>query len=169
MPNLLDLPSWDDQGRLRVVVETPRGSAFKVKYDPLTWAFTYQRALPEHPYPHDWGFVPGTIAEDGDPLDAMVLHDGATWPGIVLPSQPIAILKLSDKKPDSEREVPNDRIIAVPAARASDVPLALTPEKRSRLEEFFRASGELAGKHVRLLGWGDAEQARAAIARAKRP
>ena len=51
MPNLLELPSWDEQGRLRVVVETPRGSAFKVRYDAATQTFEYQRKLREPALP----------------------------------------------------------------------------------------------------------------------
>src|SRR6187549_4253012 len=118
MPNLLELPSWDEQGRLRVVVETPRGSAFKVRYDPETQVFTYQRRLPDLHYPHDWGFIPGTLAEDGDPLDALVLHDDATWPGVIVPSEPVAVLKIRDRKAGAE-ERQNDRVIVVPIGSAT--------------------------------------------------
>ena len=167
MPNLLELPSWDQQGRLLIVVETPRGAAFKIRYDPATLTFTYQRALQNRRYPHDWGFVPGTIADDGDPLDALVLHQDATWPGLVVPSEPIALLKICDKKAGAEREVQNDRIIAVPAGQSAAVASALSAQKRSELEDFFRATGEQSGKAVRVSGWGDASAARAAIERAK--
>jgi len=168
MANLLDLPSWDEEGRLRVVVETPRGCAFKVHYDATTLAFTYQRSLSERRYPHDWGFVPGTVAEDGDPLDALVLHDDATWPGLVLPSEPLAILKICDEKPGSNHAVENDRVIAVPAAGSKALRDALSAEKRNELAAFFQAVGEQTGKKVRVLGWGDAEQARAAVERARK-
>ena len=163
MPNLLELPSWDEQGRLRVVVETPRGSAFKVRYDAATQTFEYQRKLRELHYPHDWGFIPGTLAEDGDPLDALVLHDETTWPGIVVPSEPLALLRIRDKKAGAERELQNDRVIAVPFAEKSG--RVLTLEKRRELEAFFQAAAA-PSKHVQLLGWGDADEARAAVRRA---
>lgn len=166
MPNLLELSSWDEQGRLRIVVETPRGSAFKVHYDPATLTFTFQRPLHGERYPNDWGFVPGTLAEDGDPLDALVLHDDTTWPGIVLPSEPIALLKIRDQKPGTEREVENDRVIALPSLQRTR--MALSAEKRAELERFFCVTGEQTGKKVRVLGWGDAEEARAAIERSQR-
>ena len=63
-------------------------------------------------YPHDWGFVPSTKADDGDPLDIMVIHDGATFPGIVLTCRIIGILQIEQKsKGKAER---NDRLFAVP-------------------------------------------------------
>src|SRR4051812_6283661 len=167
MSNLLEIPSWDEQGRLRVVVETPRGSAFKIHYDPALGAFAFQRPLHGLRYPHDWGFVSGTLAEDGDPLDALVLHDDATWPGIVLPCQPIAVLKIRDKKPGAERELQNDRVIALPSA-GSAADNRLSDGKRLELEAFFRQSGEQTGKEVRVLGWGDASEARAAIEQTRR-
>jgi len=166
MANLLELPSWDDQGRLRIVVETPKNSPFKLHYEPLTHAFCFQRSLQGLRYPHDWGFVPGTQAPDGDPLDALVLHDAATWPGVVLPSTPIALLKLLDRKQGADREVQNDRLIAVLSAEPA-VP-ELSSEKRLSLEDFFRAAGEQNQKKVRILGWGNADAARAAVEQAQR-
>ncbi|HEX2671383.1 MAG TPA: inorganic diphosphatase [Polyangiaceae bacterium] len=169
MADLLELPSWDEQGRLRVVVETPKGAPFKVHYDAATLAFTYQRPLHHLRYPYDWGFVPGTLADDGDPLDALVLHGDATWPGIVLPSEPLAILKILDEKPGTERELENDRIIAVLSERPPTSRAVLSAETRRELENFFRTTGEQTGKKLRVLGWGGADQARAAIEHAKRP
>ena len=168
MPNLLELPCWDEQGRLRVVVETPRGSAFKIRYEPATEAFTFQRPLEELRYPHDWGFVPGTLAEDGDPLDALVLHEESTWPGILVPTQPIALLKIRDKKPGAKQEVRNDRLIVLPSVRSSKTASELSVEKRHELERFFQMAGEQTGKEVRILGWGDESEARAQIEQTRR-
>ena len=80
MANLLKLPPWSADRSLHVVIETPRGSAVKVKLDADLRVFTIARPLPEGMvYPFDFGFVPGTRAEDGDPLDAVVYWDVATW------------------------------------------------------------------------------------------
>jgi inorganic pyrophosphatase len=167
MSNLLELPSWDEQGRLRVVVETPRGSPFKVRYDPATHAFAFQRPLQGLRYPHDWGFVPGTLAADGDPLDALVLHDDTTWPGIVVPSEPIAVLKIRDKQPGADHELENDRIVVLPSVASATSVAELSAQKRQQLEAFFRATGEQTGKQVRVLGWGDPNEARAIIEQAR--
>jgi inorganic pyrophosphatase len=69
-----------------MIVETPRGSSVKLAYEPGVKAFTVTRALALGiTYPFDWGFLPRTIAEDGDPLDALAVHDSATYPGVILP------------------------------------------------------------------------------------
>ena len=70
MPNYVKLPTFDDDGNLNMVVETPRGSAVKLKYEPKAKVFIVSRSLVLGLiYPFDWGFIPGTKSEDGDPLD----------------------------------------------------------------------------------------------------
>lgn len=167
MENLIELSSWDEEGNLRVVVEAPKGSKAKLRYRPRLDLFELQRLLPGSGYPYDWGFVPGTRAEDGDPLDAMVMYDGHTFPGVVIPSLPIAILNLSEIKAGAPKPQRNDRLIAVPAAQPSPASLAeLDPTARAELERFFKTAGELAKKEVTILGWGDASEARSAVEKA---
>src|ERR1700757_596531 len=85
MTNLINLPPFTADGDVYVVVETPRGSRAKFDYDPKLKTFTLSKSLLTGlTYPHDWGFVPSTKADDGDPIDIMVVHDAATFPGIVL-------------------------------------------------------------------------------------
>ena len=64
MPNLLTLDCRDDKGNLRMVVEAPKGSVVKLKYDPQLEAFELQRFISSSGYPYDWGFIPGTLAAD---------------------------------------------------------------------------------------------------------
>ena len=162
---LLHLSSWDSEKRLRVVIETPKGSACKVRYDEGTRAFTFQRPLPDHRvYPYDWGFIPGTLAEDGDPLDALVIHDAPTWPGVVIPSTPIALLRVSERKSPGESERQNNRVIAVPDGHLNS-PAVLSEATKRLIGEFLLAVGRQI-KLVELRGWGDGNEARAEITRA---
>src|SRR2546430_1417610 len=104
------------EGNLRVVVEVPKGGRVKLKWDPELGVFQASRYLPAGlSYPFDWGFVPGTKAEDGDPLDAIILADVPTWPGVVIPCEPLGVLRLEqdDKKGRRQR---NDRLIVRPAS-----------------------------------------------------
>src|ERR1700726_5134193 len=115
MPNLVKLPTWADKEHVHAVVETPRGSRCKLEFDPkLIKVFTLSKPLIAGlTYPYDWGFIPSTKAEDGDPLDVLIIHDAATYPGLVLKCKPIGVLEVvQTKKGKTER---NDRVFVVPA------------------------------------------------------
>jgi inorganic pyrophosphatase len=99
MSDLQKLPVWDKNGDVHVVVETPRGSAAKLEFDPELQAFTLSKALMLGlSYPYDWGFVPSTRGEDGDPIDVLVLHDAATSPGLVMKCKIIGVLEVVQKE-----------------------------------------------------------------------
>ena len=88
-PALLEIPAYADDGALRVIVECPRGSCLKFDYDAEHGVFEVGRPLPlGMSYPFDWGFIPGTRAPDGDPIDALMLNDVATYPGVLIPGDP---------------------------------------------------------------------------------
>jgi inorganic pyrophosphatase len=81
MTNYFKLPTWADGDRVHAVVETPRGSRAKLKFDPKLGAFTLAKPLLAGlTYPYDWGFIPSTKAEDGDPLDVLIIHDARGIP-----------------------------------------------------------------------------------------
>src|ERR1700720_587160 len=114
MSNLIKLPTWADETRIHAVVETPRGSHCKLEFDPKLRVFTLAKPLMAGlTYPYDWGFVPSTKAEDGDPLDLLVIHDAQTYPGVVLRCRPVGILEVEQKKKGKAKER-NDRVFAVP-------------------------------------------------------
>jgi len=150
-------------GSLNVVVETPRGAVAKFKYDEETGAMMLSRALPLGvTYPYDWGFVPSTRAADGDPLDAMVLWDVASFPGIVVPSRIIGLLRVEQRNLRSGNRERNDRLFVLPmkAARVDQVQSIFDfPQRvRDELERFFENVVAFEGKEVRLLGFdGPAE------------
>jgi inorganic pyrophosphatase len=102
----------DDKRLLRVVIETPKGSRNKFAFDPDEHIFELKKVLPAGmTLPYDFGFVPSTKADDGDPVDVLVLMDEPAFPGGVLTCRPIGVIEgeQGDKK-DKER---NDRIVAV--------------------------------------------------------
>jgi inorganic pyrophosphatase len=165
--DLLRLPARAHDGTLHVVVETPRGSRVKLKYSPELRAFVLSRTLALGvTYPFDWGFVPSTVAPDGDPLDAMILSDAPTHPGIVVCCRPLAVLRVEQNAKDGGRQR-NDRVIVAPVALERPAP-PLTQRMREELEAFFVLATLFANKDLHLLGWEDAVAAEALVARSIR-
>src|ERR1700730_6026825 len=154
MPNLIKLPAWADKTHIHAVVETPRGSHCKLEFDPKLRAFTLAKPLLAGlTYPYDWGFIPSTRAEDGDPLDVLVIHDAATYPGLILRCVPIGVLEvLQTSKGGKER---NDRIFAVPDRSPFEgEDLRHLPARAvEELEKFFEATDALEAKKLEFLGW----------------
>jgi inorganic pyrophosphatase len=169
MPNLIHLPSYTKSGALRVVVETPGRSAVKIRYDPSEEIFEFSRPLVLGVvYPYDWGFIPSTLAPDGDPLDAMVYHDGTAYPGVVIACRPVGLVRLSEKGEDGSREE-NDRVIAVPEKddRCRDA-RDLNRRVRGELEEFFQSATLMEGKDVKVKGWSGPKAAARLIGKAQK-
>ena len=156
MPNFFNLPPFTEDGDVHVVVETPRGSRAKFAYDPKLESFALSKSLLTGlSYPHDWGFVPSTKADDGDPLDIMVIHDATTFPGLVVTCRVIGILQIEqNRKKKSER---NDRLFAVPRRSHSERAVKdvrdLTKPIQEELEKFFIATDELEDKKLNIIGW----------------
>jgi len=134
------------------VVEVPADSANKYEYDVEKGFFKLDRVLysPMH-YPGDYGFIPGTYAEDRDPLDILVLMNRPTFPGVVLRARPLGYLEMSDEKGRDQK------ILAVPADDPRyDANRHLDSISRHRLREiehFFRIYKELEGKHTNVGDW----------------
>jgi len=106
MSNLFKLPTWADKDHVYAVVETPRGSRVKLEYDAKLHVFTLAKPLfAGLTYPYDWGFIPSTKAEDGDPLDVLIVHDAATYPGLVLRCKPIGVLEVLQWRKDKKSEM----------------------------------------------------------------
>ena len=156
MTNLLKIPTWADERCIHAVVETPRGSTCKLDFDPRLRVFTLAKPLMAGlAYPYDWGFIPSTKAEDGDPLDVLIIHEAKTYPGVVLQCKPVGILEVEqNSKGKKER---NDRVFAVPDRSPRETDLQdvqdLPSRAREELEQFFRATNALEDKKLEFLGW----------------
>lgn len=157
MPNLIKLPTRSSDGDIHVVVETPRGSSAKLEFDPELNVFTLSKALILGlTYPYDWGFVPSTKGEDGDPLDVLVIHDAATAPGLVMKCKVIGVLEVLQSE-KGKKGIRNDRLIAVPRdshrERSDKDARDLSKQVRTEIEKFFIATDELEDKELKFLGW----------------
>lgn len=147
---------------VRMVVEIPKNSPNKYEYDRQLGVFRLDRPLysPMH-YPGDYGFIPGTVAEDGDPMDVLALCDEPTFTGCLVEVRPIGVLDMSD-----EHGV-DQKIIAVPATNPRFEEMRsveqVRPHVRREIEHFFSIYKELEGKRTELRGWGGPEQAYALV------
>jgi inorganic pyrophosphatase len=116
-------------------------------------------------YPYDWGFIPSTRAEDGDPLDALIIHDAATYPGLVLTCRPVGVLEIVQAA-DGKKER-NDRLFVVPDRSPFEGDLEdirqLPKRAKCELEEFFLATDALEAKKLKFLGWEGPEKAKKII------
>ena len=147
-------------------IEIPKGSRNKYEWDEDLAAIRLDRFLfSSVVYPTDYGFIPDTLALDGDPLDAMVCVSEATFPGCVIPVKPIALFKMEDDKGI------DDKILCVPLQDPAwntlnvleDLPKSLCDE----IEHFFSVYKDLEQKKVRVDGWYSREDALAEIEAAR--
>jgi inorganic pyrophosphatase len=113
MQSLLDLPSFDaDTGLLNAIIETPKGARNKFSYDEKLGLFRLKKVLPAGAiFPHHFGFIPHTWAEDDGPLDVLVLMEEPAFPGCLVPSRLLGVIEADQTK--KGRVMRNDRFIAV--------------------------------------------------------
>ncbi|HHT18325.1 MAG: inorganic diphosphatase [Euryarchaeota archaeon] len=144
------------------VIEIPKGSRNKYEYDKDMESFALDRVLysPFH-YPAEYGIIPQTLYDDGDPTDIMVIMDQPTFPGCVIESRPIGMMRMIDGGDQ------DDKILAVPVEDPrykdvkdiKDVPQSLLDE----IAHFFTEYKTLEGKKTEVLGWENASKAKEAI------
>ena len=156
------------KGLVHVVVEASRGMTAKCKHDPKRGLFVLGKPLPHGlAYPYDWGFIPGTLADDGDPLDALVLHDAACPVGCLIECRPLAVLELEQKE-RGKRAQRNDRHILIPDPDKAIKTDVLSDRLKQELEQFFHGVVLGSGKTLTLLGWRGARTSLKMIAKAQR-
>jgi inorganic pyrophosphatase len=149
------LPALIGKVEANVIVETPQGSRNKFDFDPETGLFRLATAMPAGvAFPFEFGFIPSTLGEDGDPLDVLILIDAPTFVGCLVKARLVGVLEIRQTK--KGKELKNDRIIAVAEASRRhatvhslrDVPAALLEE----IEHFFASYNEMKGERLRVTG-----------------
>ncbi len=156
----------DSPDEINVVVEVPiGGDPIKYEFDKASGALVVDRFLhTSMRYPGNYGFIPKTLSEDGDPCDVLVANSRALVPGAVIAVRPIGVLLMQDEAG------PDEKIIAVPASRLTRrydqvVQLNDMPEITLRqIEHFFEHYKDLEdAKWVKILRWGDVGEAKSLI------
>jgi inorganic pyrophosphatase len=149
-----------------VFVEIPGGSRNKYEFDPDAGGIVLDRRLfTSMTYPADYGFVEGTLGEDGDPLDALVLVGDPTFPGCRIRSRPVGVFHMTDEKG------PDEKVICVPLgdphfARVADVH-DIAPEFRDEIEHFFQVYKQLEEKKTETRGFGNRAEAERIVVEAR--
>jgi inorganic pyrophosphatase len=157
MPDLTRLPHHLDtkSGACRAIIETPKGYRSKFDYDPKARLFRLKTILPDGmSFLLDFGFVPSTLCDDGDPLDVMVLADGETCVGALLDVRLIGVIEA--REVEDERAERNDRLLAV--VSPSNLYAAIKPPNDlpdtfvENLGQFWINKDRLDGKAFTVLG-----------------
>lgn len=154
--NLDQLQTWDpNSGALNVVIETPKNSRNKFRYEPETASFALSKILPRGlAFPFDFGFVPSTLAEDGDALDVLVLMDEPAFAGCRIPCRLLGVIE-GQQKDDGKIER-NDRLLAVAEGSHEHRNIQsirdLNEHMLEEIEHFFVCYHDLDGKKFRVLG-----------------
>jgi inorganic pyrophosphatase len=161
--SLYDLdPGMHSPEIVRMIVEIPMNSANKYEYDGKLGVFRLDRALysPMH-YPGDYGFIPGTLAEDNDPMDVLVLVQEPSFTGCLIEVRPVGVLNMEDQAEGDQK------ILAVPTQNPRYDQIHTVDQifshVRREIEHFFEIYKELEGRKTRIAGWGGPMEARKAI------
>lgn len=147
-----------------VLIEIPKGSRNKYEYDFELKKIRYDRMLfSSMMYPADYGFIPETLALDGDPLDVLVLVTEPTFPGCVMEVKPIGVFHMADDKG------PDEKVICVPVSdpvwnKLNDLS-DMNPHLLKEIEHFFQVYKDLENKQVDVEGWGDVGEAKDIVAK----
>lgn len=146
---------------LNVIVETPKGSRVKYAYDEDKGLFAITKMLPDGMvFPFNFGFIPGTLAEDGDPLDMLILNEEPVVSSTWLTVRPLAVIKATQT--ENGKKTRNDRLVG--QALSKEVPVEMRELKLEKpmvkqIEAFFVNYNQLYGQKFKVLGTGGAGKA----------
>lgn len=152
----------EERFTIDVVVEIPKGSRNKYEYDYEKKMIRYDRMIfSSMHYPSDYGFIPDSLAMDGDALDVLVLVSEPTFPGCLIEVSPIGLFKMFDEKG------PDAKILCVPVSDPIWNKITnleeVNPHQLKEIEHFFQVYKDLEKKKVGIEGWEDKAAAIAAI------
>ena len=155
--DLSRIPAEPKPGIVNVLIEIPAGSKNKYEFDKDMGAFALDRVLyASVQYPFDYGFIPNTLADDGDPLDGMVIMDQPTFPGCVIAARPIGMLEMID---GGDRD---EKLLCVPDKdpRYADVKTLddISSHRLDEIAEFFRTYKNLEKKVTDIQEWQGVEK-----------
>jgi inorganic pyrophosphatase len=165
-PSHLSPHDGNGQNTIQVIIETPKGCRNKYAFDPEQKIFELKKVLPAGmEFPYDFGFIPSTMAEDGDPVDVLVLMDEPAFPGCLLKCRLVGIIEgQQEKKKQKER---NDRIVAVEEQNHSYAHVKHVQDLGKKfvreLEDFFVNYHRLVGKKYEILDVKGPREARRRI------
>ena len=164
---MIELEPFDKgSGHVNAIIDTPKGSRNKFKYDEKVGMFKLGGALPLGAvFPLDFGYIPSTKAEDGDPLDILILMDDPAFVGCLVPAKLIGVLEANQT--EDEVTTRNDRLIAVAADSRNHSHIRFLGDLNSNLiheiERFFVSYNETKGKKFEILGRFGPDRAEALI------
>jgi inorganic pyrophosphatase len=154
--NLQHLPFRDPESDLfQVIIETPKGSRNKYSYDAQRALFTLKGVLPAGAsFPFDFGFLPSTLGQDGDPLDVLLLLDEPAFPGCLVLARVIGVLAVEQTK--DGHTLRNDRFLAVAAISQTHQSIQdlqdLDKNLVAQIEHFFKSYTEMKGQELKITG-----------------
>jgi inorganic pyrophosphatase len=160
--DLAKIPAQPKPGLVNILIEIPGGSKNKYEFDKDLNAFALDRVLYSSvQYPYDYGFIPNTLADDGDPLDGIVIMDQPTFPGCVITARPIGMLEMID---DGDRD---EKLLCVPEKdpRFKEVSSLqqIASHRLDEISEFFGTYKRLEKKETEILGWKDVDSVKALV------
>jgi len=153
---LATLPTRNDEAAWLAVIEASQGTRHKLKYTPEWNAFVLDGVLPVGlAFPYDFGFLPSTLGDDGDPLDVLVLADESLPPGSVVPCRVVGVIEAEQRDKEEKGAKRNDRLLAVAVKshrhghcrKLTDLPANVLDE----IEQFFVAFNASKGGSFRPL------------------
>ena len=165
-PSRLQAVDDDNPAIIQVVIETPKGSRNKYAFDEEQRVFELKKVLPAGmAFPYDFGFIPRTLADDGDPVDVLVLMDEPAFPGCLLKCRLIGVIEGEEE--NRKEKVRNDRIVAVETENHSWADIKVIDDLGKtflrELEEFFVNYHELSDERYRVIDVRGPKQARKCI------
>jgi inorganic pyrophosphatase len=164
---VLCLPAFTPSGLCRVVVETPRGSRHKYKFEPELGVMRLKSTLPlGMAFPYEFGFIPGTKGDDGDPLDALLVLSEPATPGCLVEARLLGVVKVMQNRRRNDRLIlawPKDPVHGA-YRQWTDLP----KEMRDDIERFFHVYPTEQGKAVHVQGHAGSEAARKIVAKGAR-